>query len=170
MRFVLILVFIAVPLLEIALLIKAGDSFGFWPTFALVVFTAILGATMLRLQGMSVLARAAQTLRAGGMPIDSVADGVFLLLAGAFLLTPGLLTDTVGLAFLIPSVRLWLGKKLLSGVKARMNEAQPVHEGEPEGSEDIQTPRRRSWPKRSKREKKKPKVIDAEFEDLDGPT
>lgn len=169
MRFVLILVFIAVPLLEIALLIKAGDSFGFWPTFALVVFTAILGATMLRWQGMSVLARAVERLRAGSMPIDSVADGVFLLLAGAFLLTPGLLTDAIGLAFLVPRVRLWLGKKLLKGIKTRMSTAETAHGDEAHEFEDIATPGQRKRAKQGQTGKKKQNVIDAEFEDLDGP-
>ena len=172
MRFVLILIFIAVPLLEIALLIKAGDSFGFWPTFALVVFTAILGATvMLRLQGMSVLARAAETLRAGGMPIDSVADGVFLIMAGAFLLTPGLLTDAVGLAFLVPRVRLWLGNKLLNAIKVRTASADAAHAGGQRGSRDtMSTAGNPGRPVRPRPGKKNPKVIDAEFEDLDGPT
>lgn len=120
-RIVLLLVFIAVPLLEIALLIKAGSSFGFWPTIAIVIFTAFLGTFMLRWQGLSVMARANEALRAGRMPVESVADGVFLLLAGAFLLTPGLLTDGVGFAFLVPQVRRWLGKKILAGLSRRMS-------------------------------------------------
>lgn len=116
MRLALLIVFIAVPLLEIALLIKTGQWLGFWPTLALIVLTAVLGSLMLRWQGLAVMARAGEAIRAGRMPLEPVADGVFLLFAGALLLTPGLVTDAVGLAFLIPKVRRWAGSRLLKAV------------------------------------------------------
>lgn len=166
MRIALLLVFVAVPLLEIALLIKAGDSLGFWPTFAIVILTAVLGTVMLRWQGLSVMMRAQETLRAGRMPVESVADGVFLLLAGAFLLTPGLLTDGVGFAFLIPGVRRWLGSKILRALSQRMgfgdlNEAPDMHAQTKDGPK----PRRN----RPGRDRSGNVIIDADYEDLDAP-
>lgn len=159
MRIALLLIFIAVPLLEIALLIKAGESFGFWPTITIVILTAVLGTLMLRWQGLSVMMRATETLRAGRIPIESVADGVFLLLAGAFLLTPGLLTDGVGFAFLFPSVRRWLGSKILRGLSQRLDLGEPQA-----GNENDPPQRSKPGPGRDPAGRK---VIDAEYEDLD---
>lgn len=157
MRIALLLVFIAVPLLEIALLIKAGDSFGFWPTITIVILTAVLGTVMLRWQGLSVMARANTALREGRMPVESVADGAFLLLAGAFLLTPGLLTDAVGLAFLIPQVRQWIGNQILQGIKQRM-----ARDAEQDASEAA----RQQHPNAGN-QSAGPVIIDAEYKDLD---
>lgn len=159
MRIALLLVFIAVPLLEIALLIKAGESFGFWPTLLIVIATAFLGTVMLRWQGLSVMMRARQTLRDGNIPIESVADGVFLLLAGAFLLTPGLLTDGVGFAFLVPSVRRWLGSKILRALSQRMDL------GNEQDFEEKNAPGARR-PK-ANRDRAGNIVIDADYKDLD---
>lgn len=161
MPIALLLVFIAVPLLEIALLIKAGDSFGFWPTLSIVIFTAILGTVMLRWQGMSVMMRAQQTLREGRMPVESVADGVFLLLAGAFLLTPGLLTDGIGFAFLVPQVRRWLGAKILRALSQRMG----IGDLDENGADNLRT-NRRSTPQRDAAGNV---IIDADYKDLDAP-
>nr|MCH9765894.1 FxsA family protein [Alphaproteobacteria bacterium] len=162
MRIALLLVFIAVPLLEIALLIKAGDQFGFWPTITIIIFTAVLGTLMLRLQGMSVVNRASQALRACRLPVESVADGVFLLLAGAFLLTPGLVTDGVGLALLVPAVRQWIGNKIWIALRSRMQQEDFGSEnGEPGGSTAGQASTR------SFKKRRSGVVIDADFKDID---
>jgi UPF0716 protein FxsA len=117
MRFGIFLIFVAVPLIELALLIKIGTEIGFWPTIALVVLTAIVGATVLRQQSLKAMMRLTEALERGEAPVDAVVDGAFLIISGAFLLTPGILTDTVGFALLIPAVRRWLAawglKKLL---------------------------------------------------------
>lgn len=105
MRLIVFLIFIAVPLAELALLIKVGEIIGVLPTVALVIFTAVLGVTLLRIQGLTVLANARASLDAGRPPVDSVVDGVLLLVAGAFLLTPGLITDSLGFLLLIPDLR-----------------------------------------------------------------
>jgi UPF0716 protein FxsA len=105
MRFILFFIFVAVPLTELALLIKLGEIVGIIPTVLIVITTAMLGVTLLRLQGLTVLANARAATDAGRVPVDSVVDGVLLLLAGAFLLTPGLLTDSVGFLLLIPNLR-----------------------------------------------------------------
>jgi len=105
MRFILFFVFIAVPLTELALLIKLGEIVGVIPTVLIVIATAMIGVTLLRYQGLTVLSNARSAVDAGRVPVDSVVDGVLLLLAGAFLLTPGLLTDSVGFLLLIPKLR-----------------------------------------------------------------
>jgi UPF0716 protein FxsA len=105
MRLLLFLVFIAVPLIELALLIKIGEMIGILATVALVIATAFIGVSLLRMQGMMALRKAQESLQAGRPPIDSVVEGVCLLLAGACLLTPGLLTDAVGFLLLVPQIR-----------------------------------------------------------------
>lgn len=105
MRVALLLAFIAFPLLEIALLIRTGQVIGLWPTIAVVVGTAFLGATLLRQQGFKVLGRLTDELAAGRTPLEPLADGAMLLVAGACLVAPGLITDVLGLLLLIPPVR-----------------------------------------------------------------
>ena len=121
MPFLILLIFIAVPLIEIAVFIWLGDKIGILATIAIVILTAIIGVALLRHQGLFVLNRAQSALNAGRLPIDSVMDGVFLLVAGAFLLTPGLLTDTAGFLLLVPPVRKILGKTIFSMIARAKN-------------------------------------------------
>ena len=102
---VLFLLFLLVPLVEIYFLIKVGDVIGAIPTVALVVFTALLGAMLLRFQGFSTLQRTRISLAQGRLPALEMFEGVLLLFAGALLLTPGFVTDAIGFAFLIPPLR-----------------------------------------------------------------
>ena len=108
----LLLLFIGVPLVEIAVFIQVGDVIGLWPTLAIVVLTAIAGSLLLRLQGASVLMRAQQALSRGEMPLAEVFDGACLLVAGALLLTPGFVTDTLGALLFVPAVRTALRRFL----------------------------------------------------------
>lgn len=116
MRSRLLLLFIAVPLIELAILIKLGSLVGLLPTIALVIVTGVAGASLARSQGLRVLLQIRQELAAGRVPVDRLMDGLLILIAGALLLTPGLLTDLVGLAVLIPGprdfVKRQLGRKL----------------------------------------------------------
>lgn len=107
MRFMplLFLAFLAVPILEVYLLIQVGGIIGALPTIALVVLTAVLGVALLRHQGMATLARAQQSMHAGQMPAVELLEGIGLLVAGAFLLTPGFFTDTLGFLLLVPTFR-----------------------------------------------------------------
>ncbi|MDQ7075126.1 MAG: FxsA family protein [Gammaproteobacteria bacterium] len=102
---ILTLIFIVVPVLEIYLLIQVGGIIGAPWTIFLVLFTAILGGAMLRSQGMSALARAQTALQQGSLPAREMVDGLFLLVGGAFLLTPGFFTDALGFACLMPPLR-----------------------------------------------------------------
>lgn len=101
----LVLVFIFVPLADLALLIKVGAVLHFFPTVALVITTGILGAGLARRQGLRTFATINSELASGHMPTDQLIEGLMILLAGAVLITPGFLTDLMGLALLIPPVR-----------------------------------------------------------------
>jgi len=94
-----------VPLVEIYFLIKVGQVIGAIPTIALVVFTALLGAMLLRFQGWTTLQRTRMTLAKGQVPALEMMEGVLLVLAGIFLLTPGFFTDAVGFLLLVPPLR-----------------------------------------------------------------
>lgn len=117
MRAFLLLIFIAVPLTEIAIFIQVGSLIGLWRTIAAILITAIIGVSLLRYQGLATLARAQATLDEGRLPVDSLLHGVLLLIAGALLLTPGFLTDTIGFALLVPALRLWIGKRIWALLK-----------------------------------------------------
>ena len=105
---ILLIAFIAMPLIEIAVLIQVGSWLGLWPTLGLIILTAIIGTWMLRRQGFAVMARAQQQLAEGSVPLGEVFEGFCLVIAGALLLTPGFVTDLMGGALLMPPVRAWL--------------------------------------------------------------
>lgn len=105
LRFALLLVFIAFPLLEIALLIKVGQTIGFWPTIVILIAAAALGIVVVRQQGLSMMSRAFAAMNEGKPPIEPVFDGFVVIVAGFLLLVPGLLTDAAGLLLLIPPIR-----------------------------------------------------------------
>lgn len=108
MPIVLFLVFIAVPMIELALIIKVGQTLGFWMTLALMIGMAIAGTAMLNRQGIGVMKKAAEALAEGRPPVAAVIDSVFLFVAGLLLVTPGFLSDILGLLLLIPPVRRWI--------------------------------------------------------------
>ena len=107
-------IFLAVPIVEIYLLIQVGQVIGALWTVFLVVLTAVVGVWLLRIQGISTLRRAQEKMRNEQMPAQEMLEGIGLLLAGAFLLTPGFFTDTVGFLLLLPPTRSWLVSKLVA--------------------------------------------------------
>ncbi|MGH1541275.1 MAG: FxsA family protein [Arenicella sp.] len=104
MRYLFIL-FLLVPIAEMTLLIKVGGVIGAFWTILLVVFTAVLGAALVKSQGYSTLNSVQTQLSQGGMPAMEVAEGAAILIAGALLLTPGFFTDAIGFACLTPPIR-----------------------------------------------------------------
>ncbi len=114
---VLTLIFLVVPVVEIFLLIQVGQVIGAWWTILLVVLTAIIGVRLLKIQGISTLMRAQEKLQSGNMPAQEMLEGVGLIVAGTFLLTPGFFTDAVGFCLLIPPIRNWLVYKVISRMK-----------------------------------------------------
>ncbi|RMG29085.1 MAG: FxsA family protein [Gammaproteobacteria bacterium] len=110
----LLVLFLLVPLVEVYLLIRVGQWIGALPTIGLVVFTAVLGAALLRIQGLETLQRFQATLAQGRIPAAELLEGVVLAVSGALLLTPGFLTDTLGFLGLVPGVRRALVRFFLS--------------------------------------------------------
>lgn len=113
----LLLLFILVPVAEIALFIEIGGAIGTWSTVGVIVLTAIIGTTLVRQQGLQTLARTQRKLDEGAIPVEEALTGVCLLVAGALLLTPGFLTDAVGFALLVPPVRMALGMAVFNYLK-----------------------------------------------------
>ena len=109
----LFILFLLVPLIEIYFLIKVGSIIGAgWTVFA-VVGTAVLGAGLLRIQGLSTLQRAQLSINKGEVPAVPMLEGVALAISGVLLLTPGFFTDTLGFILLIPVLRQSLIKRIL---------------------------------------------------------
>ena len=109
-----ILLFVLVPILELYLLIEVGQVFGGFTTILLVLITGVVGASLVRQQGLSTLAKIQLETAQGRLPAEDVVGGVLLLFAGALLLTPGLMTDAVGFLFVIPPSRRYISRLLLS--------------------------------------------------------
>lgn len=110
---ILLIAFLAVPIIEIYLLFQVGGIIGAGWTILIVIGTAILGASLLRQQGLATWSRLNQSIAQGQLPPTVLVEGIFLLLSGAFLLTPGFFTDTIGFLFLIPVVRIKFAAYLL---------------------------------------------------------
>jgi UPF0716 protein FxsA len=115
----LFLLFVLLPIAELAILIRMGQAVGFWLTLAIVLGTGAVGAALAKSQGMRVLAEVQRELLAGRVPHRQVLDGMAILVGGTLLLTPGFLTDVAGLALLFPPTR-----RLLEAVARRWLERQ----------------------------------------------
>ncbi len=100
-----LLAFVLVPLVEMAVLIFVGGRIGIAPTLAIVVVTGVAGAVLVKRQGLVVWHAARARMTRGELPTVELAHGAMLVVSGAFLLTPGFLTDIVGFSLLIPAVR-----------------------------------------------------------------
>ena len=114
---VLLVIFIAVPLAELYVILKVGDAIGVLWTVLLLAADSVLGSVLLRTQGRTVWRRFNEALQSGRMPHREVQDGVAVIFGGAFLITPGFLTDIVGLALLLPpsrAVLLRLGRRAMA--------------------------------------------------------
>jgi len=98
-----------------------GDVIGLWLTLGIILLTAFLGTGLLRFQGLATLNRAQNALNEGELPLTSVIHGVFLLIAGLLLLTPGFITDGVGFLLFIPPLRLLIAKWAIDRFKNSEN-------------------------------------------------
>lgn len=111
---ILFILFLGVPILEIAAFIKIGAWIGLVPTLLGCVVTAIIGALLVRHQGFGVLKDAQTALARNEAPVEQLAHGVFILIAGVLLMTPGYVTDAMGFLLLIPPVRLKIARYLVT--------------------------------------------------------
>jgi len=115
----ILVLFILVPLIEIYLLIKVGSIIGALPTVLIVIFTAILGTTLLKQQGLATLRRYQESLGQGKIPAQELVEGLALAFGGALLLTPGFATDFIGFLCLVPFTRQWIIGWLLKRARFR---------------------------------------------------
>lgn len=106
---VAVLVFVVVPIIELWVIVEVAGSLGIVPTLALLVAISVAGSLLVRAQGLGVLRRARAMWAQGRVPTDDLLDGVLVLGAGALLLTPGFVTDALGLLLLVPLVRRFTG-------------------------------------------------------------
>jgi UPF0716 protein FxsA len=101
----LLVLFIVLPIVELALLLEIGEIIGAVYTVALVVLTGVVGATLARWQGLHLILDVQRDVSEGRMPAPRLLDGLMIIVAGALLITPGLITDTVGFLLLVPAFR-----------------------------------------------------------------
>ena len=108
------IIFIIIPLIEVILFITVGKYIGLWNTISIIIITGIIGAILVKNQGISVLKKGLKELQSNKLPLKPMLEAVAIVVAGAFLLTPGFLTDTLGAILLIPILR---GKILEIAIK-----------------------------------------------------
>ena len=101
----LALLFLVVPFIELFVLIQVGQAIGALPTIALLVVVSVVGAWLVKREGLGVIRRAQEQIRRGQVPGAELVDGVLILIAGALMLSPGFFTDVFGIALMIPPVR-----------------------------------------------------------------
>ncbi len=104
----LFLLFLVVPFAELFVLIRVGQEIGALPTVGLLIAVSIIGAWLVKREGFATLARARERIEANQLPGREIVDGVLILFAGALLVTPGFLTDVLGVLLLLPPVRATL--------------------------------------------------------------
>ena len=118
----LILLFLLTPAIELGLLIQVDQMIGFWPTIGLIIATGVAGSYLAKREGLSTWQRLNERLNEGGLPGKELIDGVIILVAGALLVTPGVLTDVVGFMGLLPPTRALIRKLIMRRIKKKMDE------------------------------------------------
>ena len=113
------LFFIVIPLIEVMLFITIGKYIGLWNTIIIIIITGIIGAILVKSQGITILNKALEEIKSNKIPILSIFEGIAILIAGAFLLTPGFLTDTLGCILLIPKTRNLIISYITTHLKKR---------------------------------------------------
>lgn len=115
----LFILFLTIPLAELYILIQVGGLVGAIPTIALCILTAIIGAVLLRYQGLQTIIRVQSKLSRGELPAVDMLEGAILLISGALLLTPGFFTDGIGFLCLVPKARTWMALSFLKQLLQR---------------------------------------------------
>ena len=111
----LLLLFVGFPVLEVSVFISVGSLIGLWLTLATIIATAIVGAFLLKKQGLAALYNAQENINNGRLPLEDLFDGLFLIVSGLLLVTPGFVTDGIGLLLFLPQFRVLL-KRFISNV------------------------------------------------------
>ncbi|MEM6407494.1 MAG: FxsA family protein [Pseudomonadota bacterium] len=115
----LFLLFVTIPIVEIALFIQIGGWLGLWPTLGIVILTAVLGTVLVRAQGLQAMGQIKSNLNELRDPTEALAHGAMILASGLLLLTPGFFTDAVGFSLLVPPVRLALFRYIRKRIKVQ---------------------------------------------------
>ena len=156
--------FIAMPIVEIALLLRVGDAVGWAPTLLIVIATAVVGSGMLRQQGLATINKARQRLDAGELPAKQMLEGMLIMVGGVLLLTPGFVTDFFGFLCLIPFTRQWLATRL--SARAIVGFSASKQRGATNAQPDV-SQSGRSRPDSSSRSRADGDIIDGDFKRLD---
>jgi UPF0716 protein FxsA len=109
--------FLAVPLIEIALFVTVGGWLTLWPTLAIVLGTGVLGVFVMRLQGLRAMSDMQNAMKTMQNPMSPMANSAMIMVAGVLLILPGFLTDTLGLLLLIPFVRHWVIERFAGNMR-----------------------------------------------------
>ena len=149
----LFLLFLSVPLIEIALFIQIGGLIGLWPTLGIVVLTAVLGTWLVRTQGRLAMTQLRDSFSQLNDPTEPLAHGAMILIAGALLLTPGFFTDAVGFALLFPPFRSAAFRFVRARVKVQ--------------SFEMGATTTRSYSTRRPSGQQDPDIIEGEFHEID---
>lgn len=122
----LLILFTSIPIIEIYVLLEAGELIGLWPTISLIFLTGIAGAYLARTQGSDTARRIQIALQNGEMPTEELLDGAMILAGGITLLTPGFCTDMIGFCLLLPATRAIIKRTTRSWLK-RMVDTGQIH-------------------------------------------
>ena len=132
MFFYLFLLFTIIPLAELALLIEVGRHIGTWYTILIVVSTALIGSLLVRIEGLHVLMSMRERMERGELPGNELIEGVLILMAGALLITPGLITDTAGALFVFPPTRRAIRELIKRHMRRKLRHSvMEIHMGPP---------------------------------------
>jgi len=178
-KFALGLTILALPIAEIALLIKAGATFGFWPVFLWIIATAVLGSIVIQRSDLSIFSRIFAHMEAGGSGFEPLLDQLLTVTGGVLLIFPGLLGDAAGALMLVPPVRWVLRRGLASlftvqtysstaGAQSRQGWQTQDHDPFSRGADrgKSHSPHERG-PERERRPRPEPPVIEGEYQRLD---
>ncbi len=124
---ILLALFVFLPWLEVYILFRIAEVLGGFETFALVIFTGVLGAYLARQQGTATLRKIHETMNRGEMPTAEIVDGVLIFCAGLVLITPGIITDITGFLLLVPALRAAVRRLLLYQLRRRFTGASFTH-------------------------------------------
>jgi UPF0716 protein FxsA len=113
--------FLLVSLAEMAAFLWVGSQIGFGWALGIALATAVIGAFLVKREGLATLGRIKTRMNAGQVPGRELSDGAAILVSGAFLISPGFITDTIGFLLLIPAVRAWVHRTLSRRVSSRFN-------------------------------------------------
>ena len=134
---ILIVLFVLLPIIELTLIFKLGTWIGWIPTLLLVFGAGLAGAAIARMQGFMAAVRVRQQLMHGVLPASEMVDGLLIGLAGVLLILPGILSDVLGLSLLVPPVRVFVRRRLMTWFSQRFRLAHLATGGRPGGDKII---------------------------------